>query len=159
MSSKHLPGASLDYTSLPIDPADRHEALVDFFGQVLMRLRNWSLEASRTLVESNEAREKLATIRRGCFDGVARLSPEQRKEAMLLAEDTLDGFIERFLWLLGNEGTDDRIGPSHAYRLRIEMEVIDVNADEVVEEEAINRGGSKFFGSYWGRWLNRFGDK
>jgi hypothetical protein len=74
---------------------------------------------------------------------------------MLLAEATLNGFLERFAWLLGDEGTDARMGSRHAYRFRVEMEIVDVETGEVVDQETINRGG-KFFGSYWGRWLNRY---
>jgi hypothetical protein len=34
------------------------------------------------------------------------------------------------------------------------MEIVDVETQHVVEEAVINRG-AKFFGSYWGKWLNR----
>jgi len=74
---------------------------------------------------------------------------------MLLVEETLNGFAERLVWDLGDEGTDARMGSRHAYRFRVEMEIVDVETGELVEEETINRGG-KFFGSYWGRWLNRY---
>jgi hypothetical protein len=86
------------------------------------------------------------------------LPPEQREAAMLLVEETLNGFAERLVWLLGDEGTDARLGSRHAYRFRVEMEIVDVETGEVIEEETINRGG-KFFGSYWGRWLNRFSSR
>ena len=77
---------------------------------------------------------------------------------MLLAEETVNGFLERLLWSLGDEGIDSRIGQSHAYRFRIEMEIVDLESEEVVQSETINRGG-KFFGSYWGKWLDRHRDK
>jgi hypothetical protein len=43
----------------------------------------------------------------------------------------------------------------HAFRFRVEMEIVDVQTGEIVETETINRG-EKFFGKYWGRWLNRY---
>jgi hypothetical protein len=146
----------LEPSALPSQPIERHEAFVDLFGQFLFWLRNWAIDASRKFVESDEERSKLASIRRKPFEGVAILSPEQRDAAMLLAEETVNGFAERLVWFLGDEGTGSRFGTRHAYRFRIQMEIVDIETGEVVEDETLNRGG-KFFGSYWGRWLNRYG--
>jgi len=81
---------------------------------------------------------------------------EQREAAMLLVDETLNGFTERLAWCLGDKGTDARLGKQHAYRFRVVMEIVDVETHEIVEEATINCGGKKFFGDYWGRWLNRF---
>jgi hypothetical protein len=144
-----------DVSQLLSDDKKRHEVFVEFFGQFLFWLRNSSLSTSRHFIESDELREKLGTIRRQYYEGVARMPPEQREAAMLLVEETLNGFAERLTWLLGDEGTDARIGQRHAYRFRLEMEIVDIESGEVIGEETINRG-DKFFGSYWGRWLNRY---
>src|ERR1700687_1697991 len=109
------PAFDKDLSQLPSDARERHEAFVDFFGQFLFWLRNSSLQASRKFVESDEWREKLGTIRRQYYEGVARMSPEQREAAMLFVEETLNGFAERLVWLLGDEGTDARMGRQHAY--------------------------------------------
>jgi hypothetical protein len=146
---------SQEPTDIPSDPDARHEAFVEFFGQYLFWLRNWALDASRKLIESQETRENLGSIRRQVFDAVGDLPAAQRDAAMRLAEETLNGFTERLTWFLGDEGTDSRFGTRHAYRFRIEMEIVDVVTGRIVDEETINRGG-KFFGSYWGKWLNRF---
>jgi hypothetical protein len=145
-------------SELPTDGSERHERFVDFFGQFVFWLRNRSLEASRNVVESQEAREQLGTIRRSYYEGVAALPPNEREAALLLAQETLDGFLERLMWTLGDEGTDARFGDQCAYRFRITMEIVDRSTCEIIDEETINRGG-KFFGSYWGRWLNRHKDK
>jgi hypothetical protein len=147
---------SKEFSQLPSDQNERHGELVNFFGQFIFWLRRCSLRASREFINSEETRAKLGTIRRAYYDGAANLLPEQREAAMFLAEETLDGFIERLLWSLGDEGTDARVGSQHAYRFRVDMEIVDVESGETVYEETINRGG-KFFGSYWGRWLNRYG--
>src|SRR5690554_4807467 len=97
-------------SQLPVEPTQRHEAFVDLFGQFLFWLRNWSLDASRGLISSKEAREELGTIRRKYYEGVAELDPEQREAAMLFVEETLNGFMERLIWLLADEGTDSRFG-------------------------------------------------
>lgn len=155
MSDKQPLSFDKELSDLPSQPRERHEALVDFFGQFLFWLRNWTLTSSRNLIESEEAREKLGAIRRKYYEGVAHLAPEQREAAMLLAEETLNGFAERLTWFLGDEGTDSRFGTRHAYRFRVEMEIVDIETGEIVQQEAINRGG-RFFGSYWGKWLNRY---
>lgn len=148
---------SFDYrpSELPADPKSRHEVLVDCFGQFLFWLRNWSTSASRGLVESADARERLGTIRRTPYEGVAAMTKENRDAALLFAQETLDGFLERFLWSLGDEGTDARFGPNLAYRFRVEMEIVNVDTGDICDEEPINRGG-RFMGSNWGRWLNRY---
>jgi hypothetical protein len=146
---------SQDPADLPSDLEQRHQELVDLFGRFIFWIRNQSLRASRTFVESEEARGKLGTIRQAPYEGVASLPSEVRDAAFVLAEETLDGFIERFLWALGDEGTDARFGKRHAYRFRLEMEIVEVDSGNIAHVETINRGG-KFFGSYWGRWLNHF---
>jgi hypothetical protein len=156
MSGTERPGGDFNYNMCAHEPSTRHEELVDFFGQYLFWIRNSSLKGSQHFVESLEAREKIGRIRASYFEGVAVMPKEEREAALLLAQETVDGFIERLLWCLGDEGIDSRIGKQHAYRYRIVMEIVDVESGEVVEEEVINRGG-QFFGKYWGRWLNRFG--
>lgn len=145
-------------SSVSSEPKERHEKFVDLFGHFLFWLRNCSLRASRKLTDSEEAREKLGTIRRKSYDAVARMSSDDREAAHSLTEETLNAFLERLAWCLGDEGTDARFGSRHAYRFRVEMEIVEVESGEVVDTETINRGG-RFFGSYWGRWLNQHGDK
>jgi hypothetical protein len=159
MTQKRPFAITHNYDTLPTDPRERHEIFVDFFGQFIMWLRNWSISASTTLIGSEEARAGIGTIRRKYYDGVAQMDCEQRDAAMMLAEDTVNGFAERLIWFLGGQGTDLRCGPNHAFRFQVVMEIIDVESNEVVEQETISAGGKKFFGSYWGRWLNRFKDK
>jgi len=140
----------------PADPAARHQEFVDFFGQLLFWVRSWSLRNSRALVQDEQSRAKIPTVRRRSYEAAGQLAPEEREAALSLAQATLDGFLERLVWILGDEGTDARFGKQLAYRFRVEMEIVDVATNELVEEEVINRGGD-FFGKYWGRWLNRFG--
>jgi hypothetical protein len=144
-----------DLSQLPTDKNLRHEQFVDFFGQFLFWLRNGSLNASRKLIESPEARERLGTIRRRYYEDVAQMPVGQRDAAMQLVEETLNACLERMTSMLGDEGTDARIGVRHAYRFRLEMEIVDVETGEIVDSETINRGGS-YFGRYWGKWLNRY---
>ena len=37
------------------------------------------------------------------------------------------------------------------------MEIVDVATNDVVESDVVSVGGKRFFGDYWGRWLNRYG--
>jgi hypothetical protein len=147
-----------DLSELSTDDNRRHEELVDLFGQFMVWIRNWSLRTSSRLLDSEEARQELGAIRRRCFEAAAKMTADEKSSAISLAEGTLDLFLKRFVWCLGNEGTDARFGTRHAYRFEVRMEIVDVDTGETVHTESINRGG-KFFGSYWGRWLNRYGDK
>ena len=151
---------SFDIEPFDLSPNDkrRHEELVDLFGKFMFWIRNWSLRKSSSLLESEEARDKLGTIRRRYFDGVANMAAEDKEAALLFAEGTLDSFLEMLIWSLGNEGSDARLSKRYAYRFEIKMEIIDVESGDTIHTESINRGG-KFFGSYWGRWLNRYRDK
>jgi hypothetical protein len=142
-------------SQLPDDPKERHEQLVDFFGRFLFWIRNNSIRTAHKFVESEELRAKLGTVRSAPYDEAAKMDTATCETAFLLAQEVLDGFIERLIWSLGDEGTDARFGALHAYRFRVEMEIVDVASGEVKAVETINRGG-RFFGSYWGRWLNRF---
>ena len=145
-----------EYSELPSDPSECHEILVDCFGQFLFWLRNWSLESSRKLVESEDARQRLGKLRQRCFEGVAKMTPEQREAAMLLVEETLNGFGERLIWCLGGKSIDLKFGSKHACRFQVDIEIIEVETEQTVKKETVSVGGKKFFGSYWGRWLNRY---
>ncbi|MBI1321660.1 hypothetical protein GC170_00515 [bacterium] len=156
MSYRRPPQFDIDFETLPPDPAERHEELVDVFGRYLFWLRNWSVSATQELAESEEARAKLGTIWRKKYDELAALTPEQRGIAFEIAEASVDRFIQLFLTMMADMGTDQRLGRDHAIRFNLEMEICDVENGEVVDQETINRGGKKFFANYWGRWLNQF---
>lgn len=150
------PQFDIDFENLPSDPEERHEVLVDLFGRYLFWLRNWSVSETQELTDSEEARKSLGTIRRKKYDTLAALTPEQRDVAFEISEASVDRFIQLFLTMMADMGTDQRLGKDHAIRFKLEMEICDVENGEVVEQETISRGGRKFFANYWGRWLNRF---
>jgi hypothetical protein len=145
----------IDPTTLPADPAERHEVVVDVFGRFLLWLRNWSLQSTKERVESEQAREKLGSIRGRLYEAVAAFAPQDRAAALAMTEEVLNTFCERLAYSLGDEGIDAKLGPGYAYRFRVTLEIVDDATGRIANEEAVNRGG-KFFGSYWGRWLNRF---
>jgi hypothetical protein len=155
--AKRPPKIDLKFSDLPADPKQRHEVLVDVFGQYIYWLRNWAIQEVCEVIESEEAREKLGTIRRRKYDTVAALNPEERFAACKFAEAATDRFIQLLLTMLSGTGEDQRLGDDHAIRFKLLMEILEVETAEVVLEETINRGGEKFFADYWGRWLNRFG--
>ena len=156
MNENKPPKIVLEYADLPVDPASRHEVFVDFFGRFFFWIRNLSLGAARKLIESEEARQRLGSIRRKYYDRVAAMTPEQRAAAVSFADEAVNGFAERLIWFLDGRGTDLRFGSRHAYRFQIEIEVVDVETNEVVEKETVSIGGERFFGKYWGRWLNKY---
>jgi hypothetical protein len=149
------PVAETSRTELPDDPAERHEALVDIFGQFVMWMRDWTVAATRELGESQVSRDQIRAISREKWESLAKLSPEDRALAYDVAEATTDRFIQMLLAMLGNQGVDQRLGREHGVRFRLDLEICDAETLEVVESETINCGGKKFFGDYWGRWINR----
>jgi len=159
MNSRIVPGGELDLGQLPKQSGERHEALVDLFGRYIMWMRNWNNESTRRLVESPEAREKLGAIFRKPFDETSQLTAVDREKAIRLAEASVDGFLKLLLQVLSHQGSDFLFGKDHALRLRLVMELVQKENDELVEQEVINRGGQKHFSDYFGKWLNRFRDE
>ena len=155
MSNHRPPAFDISFGDLPSDPKERHEILVDLFGRYLMWLRQWTVNATREMSESEDAREKLGTIRRHKYEALSELTPEQRETVYSISEATVDRFIQLFLTMLAGTGTDQRLGSDHAIRFKLDMEICDVEDAEVLEVETINRGGKKFFADYWGRWLKQ----
>lgn len=151
------PYVPLEFTELPEEPKARHEALVDAFGQMLLSLRNQTLERTNELASSSEAREQIGRLFRGVYDDVAKLAPEEKQVAFKLASTSIDVFGRLFLAMLSGTGTDQRLGTLHSICFRLDMEIKSLESDEIVFVETINREGKKFFPEYWGRWLNRFG--
>ncbi len=147
----------IELDQLPQDPRLRHELLVDVLGQYLLWLRNRSVDSSRKVIETPDVKEKLGNIRWKRYEGVASMSSDQQQAACQLAEATVDRFIQLLLTMLSGTGVDQRLGSTYAIRFRLDIEVLDVESENVVVSETINRGGQKFFADYWGRWLNRFG--
>jgi hypothetical protein len=145
---------------LPQDPAARHEAFVDIFGQQLFSLRNQRLASIRQLLGSPEMRARLATLQRSPYEAAAVLDPSGQDAALELATTAIDLLIQDLLALLQNIGTDVRLGADHALRYRLYLEVIAL-ADEdgaVVADDLVNRGSNRALESYFGRWLNRYGN-
>lgn len=151
------PNVRVSFENLPDDAKQRHEALVNVFGEYLFWVRNQAIQQIRMLVESPEEREKLGRLFRHTYEDASKLSPEDRKRAYALAESALTHFAKMFLTMISGQGFDDAIGSNHVFRYRLEMEICDSETGAVVFEETINRGGEKFFPEYWGRWLNQFG--
>ncbi len=151
------PRLSVSFEELPSDPRQRHEALVDAFGQYLFWVRHETLSRTRHLVESREAREELGRLFRDVYERASRLSAEDREAAYRLVEASVGFFARLFLTVISGVGFDDPIGPNHVLRFRLDMEICDAETGEIVSEETINRNGEKFFPEYWGRWLNRYG--
>ena len=159
MTTRIVPGADQGFDSLPKQSSERHEALVDLFGRYVMWMRNWTNESTRRFVEQPEVREKLGAILRQPYEDVSHFADVDRDRAIRLAETAVDAFIKLLVQVLAHRGADFSYGADHAIRFRIVMEIVKKENDEPVHEEIVNRGGTKHFADYWGRWLNRFQDE
>ncbi len=100
MRDRRPPNLKIDFADLPSDAEERHELLVDLFGRYIFWLRKWTVSATRELAESDEARDKLGTIRRKKYDELAALTPEQQRIACAICEATVDRFIQLFMTML-----------------------------------------------------------
>ncbi len=155
MNDNRSPYIDVKFDQLPHDARQRHEVLVDVLGQYIIWLRNSSVDSSRHMISSPGAKGKLGEIRWKGYEGVANMPAEHQKAACELAEATVDRFIQLVLTMLSGTGVDQRLGSSHAVRLKLDMEILDVKSEEIVASDTLNRGGEKFFADYWGRWINR----
>ncbi|HVC97214.1 MAG TPA: hypothetical protein VND64_26275 [Pirellulales bacterium] len=151
------PKLSISYDTLPSNPKERHEVLVDAFGEYLFWVRRQTLSRIRALSESAEAREELGRLFRPVYEEASRLGAEDREKAYQLADAAVGFFARLLLTMISGNGFDDAIGSHHVFRFRLDMEICDAETGEVVSSETINRHGERFFAEYWGRWLNRFG--
>ncbi len=149
--------ARLSWNTLPNTPADCHQALVDLFGQFLMDIRKTVAENSWLRLTDDEKRARMPKLTREVYEKLASLETEQKRDVCDFAKAHGDRMIQQLLFVLTSQGTDIGFGPDHAIRFRLDVEILDRNSGEVVREEPINRGGSKAFYDYWGRWLNRYG--
>lgn len=150
------PRFEIDGDTLPVDPKERHEALVNVFGQYLFWARHQTMQAIRSRGDSSEERSALGQQCRTDFDEIAQLRPEDRERAYAIAQRAMDIFARMMLTMISGQGFDDSLGQHHVFRYRLTMEICDSRTGDVVLEEVINRNGEKFFPEYWGRWLNRF---
>jgi hypothetical protein len=153
------PKFQVSFEELPEDPKKRHEILVDLFGQYLFWVREETLSRIRTLVESEEDRNKLGKLFRETYEETAALGSQEREIALRLVQSGISNFAGLFLTMISGQGFDDPLGSKHVFRYRLDMEICDAETGEVVYEETVNRGGEKFFPEYWGRWLNLYGKR
>lgn len=151
------PPSSTDLSALPREPTARHEALLEILGQHLIWLRNCSIQAAEKVIETPSAAEGMGRVHWERFAGVASMTPEQRKASLSFAEATTDRFIQLLLTSLGGTGVEHKLGKSHAFNIKLDLEILDVSSRCVIETHTLSRGGEKFFADYWGHWLFRYG--
>lgn len=136
------------------DPKIKHEQMVDMFGFYFLWLRSAAHERVQHLIESPEARQRLAAAFRAPYERVATtLTCEQAKTAMQLADAAVDQFAKSVLSMLSAVGSSHRLGSAHSIQFKLDVEVRDLDANQLIMQETINRGGQKHFADYWGKWL------
>jgi len=139
---------------LPSDPNERHSALVDVFGLYMMWTRAFVLDRAKLRGASDDAREHLGSIFRAVYEQAAALDPQQQEVCLQFAQRCVDDFAQGMLVLLANGGDDLRLGDAHSVRLRLDLEIYDIDTDMMVVSDTINRGSGDL-AEQWGRWINR----
>jgi hypothetical protein len=156
--ARRPPTLTNTYKEMPTEPAARVQAAVDAFGQHLFSLRNKLLERLRRVIESEADRKRIGSLHRQEYDAVAALAPAERDAALSLVRKTIDLYLQDILILFTGTGDSLRFGDDHAVNYRLVLQVKEVASDQVVEEFDINRECERALSTYYGRWLNRFGD-
>lgn len=150
------PNIALNYEALPTNPEERQSFLLDVFGQYLVWMRRFVLDGANRRVASEAARE-IGSILKAVYDDVARMDPGQQDICLRLAQRCVDDFAYQLLGLLANAGNDLALGASHAIRLRLDMEIYEIESETSVDSITLNRGGARHLSQLWGRWINRKG--
>jgi hypothetical protein len=149
------PQISLDLSDLEKnDPAKRSEVFADLLGVYIMWIRSRVVNSARIRISSEEDRAKMGKLFRAVYDRIAMLEPEQREAALKFAERCVDNFAQELLMLLSHVGNDLRLSSGNVIRLRLDMEIINPETDQVLASEGVNRGRT-YLPSRWGRWLNQ----
>lgn len=144
-----------DLDSLPENNQERHERVVELFGDYMMWIRGQTMEHVSSLTSSVDSSHSIARVSREPYEAVASMSVPDREKAIALAKVAIDSYAKIFLTMLSGTGNDQRLGVDHSAKFLLSMEIHDIEKDEVVVDEIVNRGGKKFFPEYWGRWINK----
>jgi hypothetical protein len=151
------PNISFNGDQLQKSKDELHELLVGIFGAYVMWCREQALRNTRQLVESPEAREKIARVLREPFERAAcEFSEEQKDIAQQLQSRAVASFGKLLLTLFSGTGFDQPLGTEFVARFRLVMEICDSTEGKVISEEVLNRNGKKFFAEYWAKWLNEY---
>ena len=172
---------------LPPEPAARHEALLEIFGQDLLIHRNNAPKIVYGCLEFDR-QESLLTYDRDFFQtAAAQLSPEQREISRKLTLRTIAEFMKFTLAMLTSHWRNKPLGPEHglAYRLLMEIQHLpreqsspskEVNLEledfeppedwapsldaygQTLEVHELQTGGRLHFPNYWNRWQHNFAD-
>jgi len=114
---------SINYAKLSGDPAERHEQLLECFGQDLLGLRNDALKGVYEHLERTSW-ERLLPYDRDFFSRVASLlSPEQREISRKLTERVITAFMERLMTMLNADAANQPLGEEHGIRYRLLAEI------------------------------------
>jgi hypothetical protein len=151
----------LSFDALPKNVEDRHEAVLNYFGDQLCQ--SFEMACRATMSKMN----KPATVRpvdRAPYEVASRLSPEQKQAVMEISKDCTNMLINFLLPLLGSAGYQNRLGDKHYVRYRLDAEICKTPSDEddseesddPIEVQTINRTGIRYFGEMWPVWKNKY---
>jgi hypothetical protein len=160
------PTVKITFECLPADAKERHEALIDLFGQHVFWMRNHVGEKVEQLLQDPELRKKLGRIPAEPYEQVATLGKEVENKAKALARAAVDQFIREMMSLLMNRGVGTKLGEDHCIKYELNLEIHRIPKDEefadgerepdtLVEYDTINIDGRRAFSQYFGTWILR----
>lgn len=149
------PNVPPQITQFLLDTGSQHSAGADTFGCCVMWIRRNVLQRARQRVE-NESARNLGSLGRREYDAVAMLGTDQREACHEFAKRCVDDFIQEMLGLLANRGDDLTASESVSMRLRLDLELYDIDSQKLLTSATINRPPARLSPEdAWGRWLNR----
>jgi hypothetical protein len=149
------PNANIDESSIFTAGEQRRQIFIDLFGFYMVWARAFVLQQAKGLVESEALRSSLGTIMRVPYERVSKLNLDQQEDTFRLSEKCVDQFAMQMLGFLTNSGNDVRVSNRYSYRLKIDVEIYDVETGELVASENINKS-IIYLPKFWFKWVNRY---
>jgi hypothetical protein len=145
------------FEDLPQDTAERLDSFVEFFGHHLVWTRDLVLSRVRECFSSTERTQQLSEDSRKIYEEIGRANPETQRLALGLAKETADFLLYWLLALLANIGIDFKLDEKHVIWYKLILQICNIETDQVVEEQLMNRDLRDYLPDYLQRWLGKYG--
>jgi hypothetical protein len=136
----------------PPGSTERTQRAIDFFGELIMQLRDEVLEAHGSLLRNAEHRRQLGKIPSGAFETLCKLSDDQIEAVVEVCRQGIDSFTQLLLSYLEHQGSQLRFSDNKLAHFVLLMQVLDFDDRKLVEEHLLNRAEGANFALRWGKW-------
>jgi hypothetical protein len=152
-SIPHFPKSASEVIS---DPGNLHENMIDILGCELFQRRDDILAYIRLLVEDDQFRSKLGTIKRRPYDALANLNDVEKEIALTIAQNAMDCLIEQISGMLCDAPSWYEEGYAIQYKLEGRILSFDGKKYKTIARHQLGGGSQGILAKSFGRWLNIF---